>query len=168
MPSLSKLVLLLAVISVAGCDLAADLDPKTEPTQIYMSEFQGLDYRARPELQRLRESLKSIKNSGNLDAMGQAMIDLGERVLRLKAINVDADVVAYVEKFASRYREIGDLHTKAGQAAIDRDEATMNDLKPQLAQMQTWLNELQSEREKLFETLSTRYGGKEFNTVDYH
>ena len=175
MPSLSKLVLLLAVISVAGCDLAADLDPKTEPTQIYMSEFQGLDYRARPELQRLRESLKSIKNSGDLDGMGQAMIDLGqkynslgEQVMRLRDNNVDADVVAYVNQFASRYREIGDLHTKAGQAAIDRDEATMNDLKPQLAQMQTWLDELKSEREKLFETLSARYGGKEFNTVDYH
>ncbi len=88
--------------------------------------------------------------------------------MRLRVNNVDVDVVTYVKKFASRYREIGDLHAKAGQAAIDRDEATMNDLKPQLAQMQTWLNELQSEREKLFETLSTRYGGKEFNTVDYH
>ena len=169
----------LVLLSLTGCDsiesLSADLDPKTEPTQLYLSEFQGLDYRARPELDQLRQTLNAHKKSHDLEGMATTMISIGDKyialadqVVRISANNVDEDATAYVENFSARIREIGELHREAGTAARQSDAAKMESLKPELSQMQTTLDQLQSKREQLFETLSSRYGGKTFNTVDYY
>lgn len=169
----------LCLFVLAGCDsvdsLSADLDPKTEATQLYMSEFQGLEYRARPELDQLRKTLNSQKALQDVDGMATTMIAIGDKYIsladkveRISTNNVDEDAATYVENFSTEIREIGELHRDAGEAAHQSDVARMESLKPGLSQMQSTLDNLQTEREQLFETLSERYGGKTFNTVDYY
>ncbi|MEZ5940109.1 MAG: hypothetical protein R3C18_01875 [Planctomycetaceae bacterium] len=164
----------LFVSQFSGCDIAADLDRRTEPTLLYVAEFQGLDYRSRDELSNLGSTLAGHKDKQDIDGMGQTMQSLGlkymaisEQVLRLDTKNVDEDAVSYVKEFAALYEEIGNAHQEAATNISERDIAKLEALKPHLASLTKRIEDMRSDRTTLFTTLTDRYGGRDFNSVDY-
>lgn len=149
------------------------LDPKKETTFWCMAKFQGLDYRARTKREGLGQILVQTQEENDPDAMAQAMAALGDhyvavadQVDRLDTTDVDKDASADTRRFAHAYRELGQAHAEA--AAQERNVGRLKTMNRDLAQLKERVVAIHSEREALFETLSNRYGGRDFNTVDHH
>lgn len=174
----ARTVMLLGIVvllaGLSGCDLVAELDRRTEPTLEYLAAFQGIDYRSRDELSGLRGSLLAGREANDVDAISRALSRLGEKYAavadqaqRLDSTNADEDAVAYVMGFAELYRELAELHGRAA-VAMTRNIRDLEQMQPEFEVLKQRIETMQSDRETLFRTLSGRYGGKDFNSVDYH
>lgn len=109
-----------------------------------------------------------------MDAISRALSRLGEKYAavadqaqRLDSTNADEDAVAYVMGFAELYRELAELHGRAA-VAMTRNIRDLEQMQPEFEVLKQPIETMQSDRETLFRTLSGRYGGKDFNSVDYH
>lgn len=167
----------LAACGGCGGSLLPELDPTADATLWFVAKCQGIEYRARAAFQSQQESLRDAFEANDVDAVAQALAALegqyGEVAGQLGSLeaetdNVDADVLDYYRRFTRFHADAAQLHGQAATAARERDHVRLRELNQELAQTRDLALQLNSQRKSLLVTLSDRYGGRSFDSVDYH
>ncbi len=164
---------LLSVSLFFGCDVVDSVNPKSEPTFWYVAKFQGAEQRAKNKYsgmkQALGNALAAQDEAGMLDgfsAISEHFTSVADQFDRLDTSDVDDDAVNYVQDLAKTYRDAGIALQKLATAHRNRDDAQAGSLMSQVLPLQEKIEQAPSERAALFTTLSGRYGGRNFNTID--
>jgi len=174
--ALNPYLIIFAALMV-GCSDAkwfgAAVDARTEPTHWFWAGINGIKYRGRAEMDRLTEQMTNAQQQQDLDSVAGAMQALGEKYSEtaglldnLNASDVDAEAVAFRNRYVAFHRDVGALYIQISAATRDRDTARIQQLNAELRTLHAQAPQLRSEKDALEATLSKRYA-RDFNNVDH-